>query len=205
MHVIETMRIEDKHIPRFDLHQRRIRQAAHYFDIPFQEEAFQSEVEAVLNQIQDDAIYRLKVTLDQDGRLESAFQRMQPTAYLTATYGELNENVASWKRTYKTSERAHLAFDQPTDLILLYDANGKVLEFNIGNVAIEEDQNVYTPVYEGDFLNGCMRQALLNDKKITERNYTITEIIDKIKQHKVKLYMLNSLREMVDVKLELKG
>ena len=44
----------------------------------------------------------------------------------------------------KTTERKHLAHNHETDLILLTSEDGKVLEFDIGNVVIEEDGKWYT-------------------------------------------------------------
>ena len=38
----------------------------------------------------------------------------------------------------KTTERRHLAHNHETDLILLYDEKGKILEFDIGNIMIEK-------------------------------------------------------------------
>ena len=38
----------------------------------------------------------------------------------------------------KTSERHYLEHNHETDLILLYDETGKILEFDIGNIMIGE-------------------------------------------------------------------
>ncbi len=48
---------------------------------------------------------------------------------------------------------------------LLTSEDGKVLEFDIGNIVIEEDGKWYTPSYKDDFLKGCMRDYLIDSDK----------------------------------------
>ncbi len=52
---------------------------------------------------------------------------------------------------HKTTQRAHLEHNHQTDIVLLYNEEGKVLEFDIGNIMIKEDGHYYTPFYNEDF------------------------------------------------------
>ena len=41
---------------------------------------------------------------------------------------------------------------------------------------IEEEGTYYTPSYDNDFLLGCMRQSLIDEGKLSIKNYTKTEL-----------------------------
>lgn len=81
--------------------------------------------------------------------------------------------------TNKTTERDYLTHDHFTDLILIYDEDGKILEFDIGNVMIQERDKLYTPTYKGDMLPGCMRQSLIDQGKVIEKDFYIEEFKEK--------------------------
>ena len=48
-------------------------------------------------------------------------------------------------------------------------------EFDIGNVMIQERDKLYTPTYKGDMLPGCMRQSLIDQGKVIEKDFYIEE------------------------------
>ena len=39
-----------------------------------------------------------------------------------------------------------------------------------------EEEGTYTPSYDNDFLLGCMRQSLIDEGKLSIKNYTKTEL-----------------------------
>ena len=88
-----------------------------------------------------------------------------------------------------------------TDLILFYDVKGKILEFDIGNVVIQEDEELYTPSYNEDFLLGCMRQSLIDQDKLEEKDIYIDAFKEKVESNQISVYLINSLREVADVKI----
>ncbi|ORN88518.1 aminodeoxychorismate lyase, partial [Staphylococcus aureus] len=87
------------------------------------------------------------------------------------------------------------------DLILLTSEDGKVLEFDIGNIVIEEDGKWYTPSYKDDFLKGCMRDYLIDSDKLVEKDFNKNELIYKYHNNEIRLFLINSLREVADVHL----
>src|SRR5699024_12542906 len=103
--------------------------------------------------------------------------------------------------TNKTTNRGHLMHNHETDLILLYDKEGKILEFDIGNIMIKERNELYTPVFDHDFLKGCKRQALIDEGRLIDKNYDIQEFREKLSRHHIKDFLINSLRQVADVEL----
>ena len=82
-------------------------------------------------------------------------------------------------------------------------SEGKILEFDIGNVLIKEQGKYYTPCFNNDFLKGCMRAQLLDEGKAEERDYTIDELREKLEAHEAELFLINSLREVAEIQINL--
>ena len=67
----------------------------------------------------------------------------------------------------------------------------------------KENDHYFTPHYNEDFLLGCMRQSLIDEDCLQERDYYVDELIEKLKTKKVEVFLLNSLREVADVTIYL--
>ena len=48
-----------------------------------------------------------------------------------------------------------------------------------------------------------MRQSLIDEGKLSIKNYTKTELGEKLTNQEVRIYLLNSLREVADVSIYL--
>ncbi|MGS0652824.1 aminotransferase class IV, partial [Staphylococcus arlettae] len=59
--------------------------------------------------------------------------------HFTAKLQCVSQHVPKAYVINKTSQREHLRHNHETDLILLYNEEGKILEFDIGNIVIKED------------------------------------------------------------------
>ncbi|MBI5974028.1 aminotransferase class IV [Staphylococcus canis] len=200
MYVFETMRLEQGQISRYDYHYQRIRRASTDLNIPFDN----AKWNAMMTSIQShhlDGTYRIKAMLEENGKMHYDSQALPETQVMTARLKRINSNVPTWQRVYKTSHRDHLTHTKATQLILLYEESGKVLEFDIGNLVVEYNGDCYTPTLNDDFLNGCMRQALIDQNKIQVKNITI-DFLQEALQNGAKLWMINSLREWVPVVLD---
>ena len=180
MNLFETMRLENGEIPRLQYHINRIQQSCGRLGYAFSKENWLHLVKEIIKNHQQ-GTFRLKIEIDKTGDMH------------------YNERYI----INKTTERRHLAHNHETDLILLYDEKGKILEFDIGNIMIEEEGTYYTPSYDNDFLLGCMRQSLIDEGKLSIKNYTKTELSEKLTNQQVRIYLLNSLREVADVSIYL--
>ena len=77
----------------------------------------------------------------------------------------------------------------------------KFLEFDIGNVMIQERDKLYTPTYKGDMLPGCMETISYRSRQSYRKDFYIEEFKEKIKSSQINVYLINSLREVVGVKV----
>lgn len=66
---------------------------------------------------------------------------------------------------------------------------------------IQERDKLYTPTYKGDMLPGCMRQSLIDQGKVIEKIFISKNLKKKIKSSQINVYLINSLREVVGVKV----
>lgn len=96
-------------------------------------------------------------------------------------------------------EWKYLVYNYEIDLILLILEDGKVFEFDIGNIVIEEDGKWYILSYKDDFLKGCMCDYLIDSDKFVEKDFNKNELIYKYYNNEICLFLINSLWEVVDV------
>lgn len=146
-------------------------------------------------------VYRLKVTLNKEGELNYELFPIPDKPFFTARLVQQKKNIDKVIITNKTTERDYLTHNHFTDLILIYDEEGKILEFDIGNVMIQERDKLYTPTYKEDMLPGCMRQSLIDQGEVIKKDFYIEEFKEKIKSSQINVYLINSLREVVGVKV----
>ncbi|MEJ7541737.1 aminotransferase class IV [Staphylococcus intermedius] len=201
MNLFETMRLDNGEIPRLAYHAERLQRASTVLELPFDDVRWQQTIQQ-LYEAYPTGQYRVKVILEPSGEFRAEVGVLQKTTTMTAQFVPMKRDIPEWQRIYKTSEREHVAHTHTTQLALFFDEDtDKVLEFDIGNVVITIDGTHYTPVYKKDFLQGCMRRALLADQQITEK-YLTTAMIKEALQQGGQLWMINSLREWVPITLE---
>ncbi|MBO1198801.1 aminotransferase class IV [Staphylococcus simiae] len=202
MQLFETMKIDHGDIPRLEYHTQRIQQSSQQLGFTFNLEDWNNLISLLkVNYVQ--GIYRLKISLNRQGEFDYIAAPVAYKEMFTAQFEKASQHVPREIVTNKTTNRKHLAHMHMTDLILLYDNKGKILEFDIGNIVIEENGMWYTPIYEEDFLKGCMRQQLIDNEQVQEKNYFKNDLIKKIKSDTVRIYLINSLREVAEVSINI--
>ncbi len=108
--------------------------------------------------------------------------------------------------TNKTTVRHHyhgVGDDFP--IILYYNEYQQLTEFNIGNLVVEEDGRFYTPPVTSGLLDGVMRQSLMAEGRLEERGYPMGTFLEKLEDGSIKIYMINSLKEWVQINLNIPG
>ncbi|MBP0587719.1 hypothetical protein J8J22_21910, partial [Mycobacterium tuberculosis] len=78
------------------------------------------------------------MTLNKEGELNYELFPIPDKPFFTARLVQQKKNIDKVIITNKTTERDYLTHNHFTDLILIYDEDGKILEFDIGNVMIQE-------------------------------------------------------------------
>lgn len=200
MQLFETMKIKNGQIPRVKYHTKRLKLSAQKLNFQFGEQEWHKIINEMTSKYRIGE-YRLKVTLNAQGNFETIVSELPKKNAFTAKIQTLPNSVEPIFLNNKTTERKHLDHQHETDLILLTSPNGKVLEFDIGNIVIEENGKWYTPKYDGDFLKGCMRTYLIEQNKLTEKDFDKNELIVKYRNDEIRLFLINSLREVAVVHL----
>ncbi|MDN5809545.1 MAG: aminotransferase class IV, partial [Staphylococcus equorum] len=137
MQLFETMRLEEGKFPRLPYHKKRIKQSAEQLKFDLDEAKWNQLIEMLMNDYPT-GVYRIKILLDQDGSLDYVVAALSDKNKFTAKLVPLADNVNKPELINKTTVRKHLSHNHQTDLVLLYDSNGKLLEFDIGNLMIKE-------------------------------------------------------------------
>lgn len=204
--LIETMRLENGKVKRFDLHEARYQKSSKA--LGFNMLNFSGKVD---DYIKDNGLYhglyRLRATVDYKGHMNITHTSFQDTheahqavLALEPIYGPLDFFE------HKTSVRYHYKrYDDDFSIVLYYNDKRQLTEFNIGNLVIYENGMYYTPSEDVKLLNGVMRQSLINHQLVKERNYTVEELMDKLSLGGVQLYLINSVREWVKIELNILG
>ncbi|MGV2874799.1 bifunctional anthranilate synthase component I family protein/class IV aminotransferase [Macrococcus capreoli] len=191
-HLIETMRLEAGQIQRKDYHQARLIKALNHFNIECDTTQLNQLFEQSFDHLDTPQMYRL--TVSASGQIESAIRPM-PTMIHQASLKRMQFNEQQFHQ-YKTSVRSQYASDGLT----LFHDGAQVLEFNIGNLMIERDGQYITPAHPY-ILNGCMRQSLIDNGNLIEQAITLQSFIDDYVSGRLRIYMINSLREQVEIDL----
>lgn len=162
-------------------HIARMRDSAGYFAIPLTKE----HLEEYLDQISTGfrTPQRIRVLLDQYGNLNcesSSFHRVknnQPLKFRLAREPIDSSNIFLFHKTTQRDvyETARRGFDGLDD-VLLYNENGELTEFTIGNLVVELEGQFFTPPVACGVLAGTFRAHLLETGQIVEKVIRLQEL-----------------------------
>lgn len=200
--LIETMRLIDGEVKRFGYHENRLNKSRAHFNFALADfnRAIASYIEG--NELTS-GVYKLRVTLSRDGSLNISHAALdknnQPMISVIAKTPILGAPDFIVHKT--TVRHQYSGKTNDSDVVLYYNDNLDITEFNIGNIVIKEAGEFYTPPLSAGILNGVMRQSLIDDKVITEQNITMNDLQLKYENGQIDLFMINSAREWVAITL----
>ncbi len=199
--LIESMRLEDGRVHRLPYHESRLSLSADVFGFKA------ADLTEAIDQYKrtegiNDGLYKLRATLNRAGELAISHapiaDREEEEAFLYSdpTNGPLKfiENKTTVRYHYKIP-------NNDFNIVLYYNEHQQLTEFNIGNIVVSEDDKFYTPSSETGILNGVMRQSLLDDETIQEKDYSIDDFIKKYKEGRISVYLINSVRGWLKIRL----
>ena len=187
------------------LHLERLKSSAEYFNFKFNKECIIKKLKKLEKKLSNGSDYTIRVLLDRSGNIEARFSKIDgniqskvkfsnkrvssknPFLYHKSTNrGLYNKEHAKWKR------RGY--FD-----IIFRNEKNQVTEGAISNIIIKKGRFYYTPPVECGLLNGVYRKSLL-------RNEDFPSLKEKVLYKKdiyaaSKIYMVNSVRGMIECKL----
>ena len=100
------------------------------------------------------------------------------------------QHKTTHRDVYEQHQRAHLdVFD-----VLLWNEDGELTEFTLGNVVLEIDGKRYTPPLTSGLLAGTFREFLLETEQLHDRVLRKEDL-----ERAERVWLINSVREWVEV------
>lgn len=199
--LLETMRLEDGHVPRLERHLERMEIAARRFGYFWAEPAIRSAVEATARSHASGS-WRVRLLLSRDGvpAIEcTGYERSGApwrVAFAAHPVADARDpfvlNKTTHRAVYDTARRSHPDVDD----VLLWNTRGEVTEATIGNVVAEIGGVRYTPPVSCGLLAGTFRAEQLEAGTIRERVLTKADVAAA-----TRLWLINSVREWIDAEL----
>lgn len=196
--LLETMRADNGKVIYLQKHLDRMEASAHYFGYPFNQAHVKQTIEEIAKE-DDCQSYKLRALLSSDGELtveKSLYTHDNEvkTVRLATTPVDRNHLFLQHKTThrdvYEQHQRAHLdVFD-----VLLWNEDGELTEFTLGNVVLEIDGKRYTPPLTSGLLAGTFREFLLETEQLHDRVLRKEDL-----ERAERVWLINSVREWVEV------
>ncbi|MCD8378191.1 MAG: bifunctional anthranilate synthase component I family protein/aminotransferase class IV [Candidatus Gastranaerophilales bacterium] len=189
--LIETMKVENGSILFFKEHIERLKNSA--FKLGFKFNCGLYNIKP-----QKDGI--LRIVLQKSGKFEVSYRdldiietnKIRFAGRVSDTTNPLLYHKTDCREWYKVSMDAIKrgeVFDE-----IYTNENGEITEGTRSNIVIKKDGRLYTPPVKSGLLNGIYRQIIL--KQLTEKTLYKTDLVNADK-----IYCINSVRGMVEVKL----
>jgi para-aminobenzoate synthetase/4-amino-4-deoxychorismate lyase len=182
-------------------HIARLLDSADYFDFPVIQEIIETYFDQISIQFSSATAQRVRLLLDKNGNLSSEAKPFQPLednqpwkVCLAKEPINSNDIFLFHKTTMRDFyEAARKDFPEYDD-VLLYNENGELTEFTIGNLVVEMDGKLYTPPISCDLLAGTFRAHLLETGQVDERVIKVEELKDCRK-----IFLVNSVKQWKEV------
>lgn len=199
--LLESFGLNDGKYFIFHHHLKRLKQSANYFD-------FQIDLQMIEKSLQKIAVkypkglWKVRLTVKKDGSFsvtvnqiysdkkflkvklaEKAIDRSNIFLYHKTTYREMYDELRKNTDTY--------------DDILLWNEDGEITEFTIGNIVVEKNRELITPPVSSGLLPGTFRKKLLETEQIREEKIFINDL-----EFCKKIWFINSVQKWIPVRLD---
>ncbi|MBC1561871.1 aminodeoxychorismate synthase component I [Listeria booriae] len=196
--LLESLRLENGHYSRTDLHLQRIENSANYFGFTWNIHDAKQALSTFAEEHPND-IWKVRLLVQKDGTatVEGSLVISDPIMW-TAHFADKSVNSTNpflyHKTTHRTmyEKRRRIDYDET----LLWNERGEITEFINGNLVAEIDGELVTPAQSSGLLGGVMRQTLLADGTITERVLHRNDLLQA-----TKIWLTNSVRGWVPIDL----
>jgi para-aminobenzoate synthetase/4-amino-4-deoxychorismate lyase len=184
-------------------HIERLLDSAQYFDFAISGD----EVDNHLSKLAKGFVnaQRVRLLIDRQGNVRSEhISHQQIDQALKATLANLPVNSNDVFLFHKTTERSiyerarqnHPAMDD----VLLYNENGDLTEFTIGNLVVEQNGELLTPPITCGVLAGTFRAYLVESGTVRERTVPVQQLKDC-----TRIFRVNSVRKWERVEMSISG
>jgi len=201
--LLETLRWEDGAYVLLDRHLDRLMASADFLGFAANRDAVQ---EALLahGQGKTEGAWRVRLCLSRDRipKIESAALVPLPPGPQPVALAKTPVRRADKFLCHKTTRRgvyeAHRATQPDCFDVLLWNEEGELTEFTIGNLMIEQGSRLWTPPRECGLLDGTQRAELLAQGRLQERVLRREDL-----ESASRVWLINSVRGSVPVVLPL--
>ncbi len=196
--LIESLLLSDHKYPYLTNHLRRLADSAEYFAYPFDEQSIREQL-IIFGENFSAKDYKVRLLLDQLGEVQLSAEEVFPTdasvnAYL-ADMPICRDNPFLYHKTTIRSQYDELAIvEQDNFSTLLWNEQGELTEFTIGNLVLKIAGQYVTPPVDSGLLPGVFRQTLL-DQGIVKEAILRKEDLKKADE----IWFINAVRGWVKV------
>ena len=181
-----------------DKHIARMADSAEYFDFSFSRERLVDFLTLATGSFTSPK--RVKILVNHSGEFsEETVDFLSEVRMFKACLANHSVNSNNVFLFHKTTHRE--IYPSPPkgyDDVLLFNENGELTEFTIGNLVVEIDNERFTPPVTCGLLPGTFRRWLLETGQIQERILHRDELATSSK-----IFLVNSLRKWVEVNLKM--
>lgn len=198
--LLETIGLQDGQLFLLEEHLDRLSTSATYFSIPCDLSACKKALKAYEHS-HPQGDWRIRFTLDEDGLMQTTIQQNTKTADMPqAIFSSQPIDKNNLFHYHKTTNRsiydsflkqAENYFD-----VLLWNEDGEITEFTIGNIVIEYNGQLLTPSITSGLLAGTFRKHLLEEGKIKE---AIIQKEDVLRAENI--WLINSVRKWLPIQV----
>jgi len=197
--LVETMRLEDGRVVREDRHLARLAGSAAFFGFQCDLDQVRATLHAFVP-VHLDGAWRVRLLLSAGGQVSLEVRHLEapatePRPYvLASTPVDSRDRFLCHKTTRREVYERHRAGRPDAFDVLLWNERQEVTEFTRGNVVVELEEELWTPLRGSGLLAGVLRGELLDAGTIRERVVTVDDLA-----RCTRVWFINSLRGWVPV------
>lgn len=197
--LLETLRWEDRAYALLDRHLDRLMASAAYFGFAVSRDVVQGALLAHgQGLLEGPWRVRLRLPLDGTPQIESAALVPLPPGPQPVVLAKTPISRADKFLCHKTTRRAvyeaHRSAHPGCFDVLLWNEDGELTEFTVGNLMIEQGDRLWTPPRECGLLDGTQRAELLAQGRLQERVLRREDL-----ESASRVWLINSVRGCVPV------
>lgn len=194
--LLETIGLHEGSYTVLDHHIKRLQESAAYFDFSLDLKNIEQQLQQ-LKVTHDTGSWRVRLTVSQNGSNDittTSIQKSSENKLVRFADAPINKN--SRFLYHKTTNRTMYQQLQQKDVfdVLLWNEEGAITEFTIGNIVVEIDGTLFTPPVSCGLLPGTFRKHLLEENVIQEKELFKQDIITANN-----IWLINSVRKWVKV------
>lgn len=196
--LLESLLLEEGRYWLEDLHAQRISHSAKLLGFTCDLSIYQELLREFALQ-HPTGSWKVRVTLDYlglwnlSGHIIQPINGSQPIKLATSPISR-NHPYLYHKTTEREIYQQHKQSDPNAFDILLWNEQGELTEFTIGNLVLQIDGVCYTPPITSGLLGGTFRQHLIQSGEIRERTLTKDEL-----EKATQIWLINSIRGWMPV------